>query len=81
MRKIKLLSMGLAICASMTLFCTSSFAEDNIININVEREQVIYVSPGVKCDGGGFVITANGKIIRVPPRGPEFRETAAAYQR
>ena len=29
----------------------------------------MYVSPGVKADGGGFVIV-NGKIIKVPPRGP-----------
>jgi hypothetical protein len=28
-----------------------------------------YVSPGVKVDGGGFAIV-NGKIIKIPPRGP-----------
>jgi hypothetical protein len=28
------------------------------------------VSPGVKADGGGWVITASGRIIRVPPYDP-----------
>jgi hypothetical protein len=36
-----------------------------------------YVSPGVKVDAGGFVII-NGKIVKVPPRGPEYRQLQAA---
>ncbi len=27
----------------------------------------VYISPGVLTDGGGIIITANGKIIHVPP--------------
>ena len=37
-----------------------------------------YVSPGVKVDAGGFVII-NGKIVKVPPRGPEYRQLLAAF--
>ncbi len=32
-----------------------------------------FVSPGVKVDGGGFVIV-NGRIVPVPPRGPKDPE-------
>ncbi|HUL75344.1 MAG TPA: hypothetical protein VLT86_19685 [Vicinamibacterales bacterium] len=32
-----------------------------------------YVSPGVAAGAGGFVIV-NGKIIRVPPRGPVMKQ-------
>ena len=39
----------------------------------------MYVSPGVKAGAGGFVIV-NGKVIKVPPRGPVFRQLAAAVQ-
>ena len=38
-----------------------------------------YVSPGVKVDGGGFIIV-NGKIIKVPPWGPDFEIFAAGAQ-
>jgi hypothetical protein len=38
-----------------------------------------YVSPGVKNDGGGFVIV-NGRIIKIPPRGPAFQKLAVAYR-
>lgn len=36
-----------------------------------------YVSPGVKVDGGGFIII-NGKLVKVPPRGPAYRQLQAA---
>ncbi len=39
----------------------------------------MYMSPGVARGGGGFVIV-NGKIIKVPPRGPAFRQLEAALQ-
>jgi len=31
-----------------------------------------YVSPGVRAGAGGFVIV-NGKVIKVPPRGPAMK--------
>ncbi|MBJ6763654.1 hypothetical protein JGU66_23030 [Myxococcaceae bacterium JPH2] len=39
----------------------------------LQREMVVivYLSPGVSRDGGGFAITANGRLIRIPPRGPD----------
>jgi hypothetical protein len=39
----------------------------------------MYVSPGVSRGAGGFVIV-NGKVIKVPPRGPAFRQVQAALQ-
>ena len=39
-------------------------------------ETAIYVSPGVKAGGDGFIIV-NEKIIRVHPRGPEFNQLEA----
>jgi hypothetical protein len=33
----------------------------------------VFISPGVLVDGGGFMIL-NGKIIRIPPRGPLIDE-------
>ena len=33
----------------------------------------VYVSGGVSRDGGGFGITADGRIIRIPPWNPEVR--------
>ena len=39
----------------------------------------MYVSPGVSRGAGGFVIV-NGKVIKVPPRGPIFRQLEAALQ-
>ncbi|MCP3098693.1 hypothetical protein LZ198_07360 [Myxococcus sp. K15C18031901] len=39
-----------------------------------EVQVLIYVSPGVANDGGGFVITASGRIIKIPPRGPASLE-------
>jgi hypothetical protein len=33
----------------------------------------LFISPGVLVDGGGFMII-NGKIVRVPPRGPLLDE-------
>jgi hypothetical protein len=38
-----------------------------------------YLSPGVKVDGGGFAII-NGKIVRIPPRGPASRLLREALQ-
>ncbi len=38
-----------------------------------------YVSPGVKLGAGGFVIV-NGKVIKVPPRGPATRLLQEALQ-
>ncbi len=37
-----------------------------------------YVSPGVKVDAGGFAIV-NGRLVRIPPRGPAFQKATAAY--
>jgi hypothetical protein len=31
----------------------------------------------VKVDGGGFIII-NGKLVKVPPRGPAYRQLQAA---
>lgn len=39
----------------------------------------LYVSPGVKAGAGGFVIV-NGKLKRVPPRGPVLQQLEAAIQ-
>ncbi len=39
----------------------------------------MYVSPGVKVDGGGFVIV-NGKIVKVPPRGPVMQALQQAIK-
>jgi hypothetical protein len=39
----------------------------------------MYVSPGVKAGAGGFVIV-NGRLKRVPPRGPAFEQLTAAVQ-
>ena len=38
-----------------------------------------YLSPGVRSDAGGFAII-NGKIIRIPPRGPASRLLQDALQ-
>lgn len=39
--------------------------------IKIGNEAIaVIVMGGVAVDGGGFVIYANGKIGRVPPRGP-----------
>jgi hypothetical protein len=38
-----------------------------------------YVSPGVKLGAGGFVIV-NGKVIKVPPRGPASQLLQKALQ-
>jgi hypothetical protein len=38
-----------------------------------------YVSAGVKAGGPGFVIV-NGKVIKVPPRGPEMQALQAAIK-
>lgn len=39
----------------------------------------MYVSPGVSAGAGGFVIV-NGKLRKVPPRGPAFKQLEAAVQ-
>jgi hypothetical protein len=39
----------------------------------------MYVSAGVSKGAGGFVIV-NGKLKKVPPRGPAFKQLAAAIQ-
>jgi len=39
---------------------------------------VLYVSPGVAADGGGFYITASGQIKPIPPRDPIFNELTSA---
>lgn len=39
----------------------------------------MYVSPGVKAGAGGFVIV-NGKVKKVPPRGPVFQQLVSAIQ-
>ena len=39
----------------------------------------MYVSPGVSRGAGGFVIV-NGKLKKVPPRGPAFKQLEAAIQ-
>jgi len=39
----------------------------------------MYVSPGVKVGAGGFVIV-NGKLKKVPPRGPALKQLVAAVQ-
>ncbi|HWC03364.1 MAG TPA: hypothetical protein VHF87_11380 [Methylomirabilota bacterium] len=39
----------------------------------------MYVSPGVAAGAGGYVIV-NGKLKRVPPRGPAFKQLQAAVQ-
>jgi hypothetical protein len=31
-----------------------------------------FVSPGVKMDGGGWIVTASGRIVRVPPWDPPY---------
>jgi len=38
-----------------------------------------YMSPGVANDGGGIVIVG-GKVIRVPPRSPLYKELLASLQ-
>jgi hypothetical protein len=38
-----------------------------------------YVSPGVAAGGGGFVIV-NGKVVRVPPRGPAMKQLSAVLE-
>lgn len=40
---------------------------------------VSIMSPGVANDGGGWVIIG-GKLVRIPPRSPKFKELAAALQ-
>jgi hypothetical protein len=39
----------------------------------------MFISPGVKAGASGFVIV-NGKLKRVPPRGPAFQQLQAAVQ-
>lgn len=36
-----------------------------------------FLSPGVSKGAAGFAIV-NGKIVKIPPRGPAFEELAAA---
>ncbi|HQU84201.1 MAG TPA: hypothetical protein PKY59_13785 [Pyrinomonadaceae bacterium] len=45
-------------------------AESKIIVVSI-------MSPGVANDGGGWVII-NGKLVRIPPRSPKYKELAAA---
>lgn len=40
---------------------------------------VTYMSPGVANDGGGIVIIG-GKVVRVPPRSPAFKQFEASLQ-
>jgi hypothetical protein len=39
------------------------------IKITEKMAVAMYITPGVLVDGGGIMIV-NGKIIRIPPRGP-----------
>ncbi|RJS15817.1 hypothetical protein DRW03_32590 [Corallococcus sp. H22C18031201] len=47
--------------------------EPNFATEALQREMVvlIYLSPGVSRDGGGYAITTNGRIIKVPHHSPD----------
>jgi hypothetical protein len=38
-----------------------------------------FLSPGVSKGAGGFMIV-NGKIVKIPPRGPAFAQLTAAVK-
>jgi hypothetical protein len=50
-------------------------------SLNLKRFAIVatYISAGVKSDGGGIAII-NGKIIRIPPRGPVNQQVQAALR-
>jgi hypothetical protein len=48
-----------------------------IAKITAKTAVAIFISPGVLVDGGGIMIV-NGKIIKVPPRGPAFEQLLGA---
>ena len=43
------------------------------LKITSKTAVALFISPGVLVDGGGIMIV-NGKVIRVPPRGPLFEQ-------
>ena len=51
-----------------------------VAKITANTAVAIFISPGVLVDGGGFMIV-NGKIIRIPPRGPAFDDLLGAINK
>jgi hypothetical protein len=55
------------------VFAKKCYKEDFMPPKVEKGSEAIVVSSGVKVDAGGFIIV-NGKIIKIPPRGPEFEK-------
>jgi len=41
--------------------------------ITAKTAVAMYLSPGIPVDGGGIMII-NGRVVKVPPRGPLFEQ-------
>jgi hypothetical protein len=50
------------------------------LKITAKTVVALFISPGVLVDGGGIMIV-NGKVIKVPPRGPVLEQLLVAMNK